>query len=95
MCTSTVLRNAGDDLDSLRGLLTAQLADLEIRAARIEESAQRLRGLLARLAEPAMPEPEQFLATPEPLSVDVRRYLSDAQLTTITEQAAKLGGGAV
>ncbi|MEV6641540.1 MerR family transcriptional regulator [Amycolatopsis sp. NPDC051371] len=92
---AVVLRNAGDDLDSLRGLLTAQLADLEIRAARIEESAQRLRGLLARLAEPAMPEPEQFLATLEPLSVDVRRYLSDAQLTTITEQAAKLGSGAV
>jgi len=92
---AVVLRNAGDDLDSLRGLLTAQLADLEARAARIQESAQRLRGLLARLAEAAVPEPEQFLAALEPMSVDVGRYLSAAQLTTITERAAKLGSGAV
>jgi DNA-binding transcriptional MerR regulator len=92
---AAVLRNAEDDLDSLRGLLTAQLADLEVQAARIEESTQRLRGLLDRLDEAAMPEPEQFLATLEPMSVDVSRYLSDAQLTTITEQAAKLGSGAI
>jgi len=92
---AAALRNAGDDLDSLRGLLTAQLADLEVQAARIEESTQRLRGLLARLGEAAMPEPEQFLATLEPMSVDVSRYLSDAQLTTITEQAATLGSGAI
>jgi DNA-binding transcriptional MerR regulator len=92
---AVVLRNAGDDLGSLRGLLTAQLADLEARAARIEESVQRLRGLLARLAEAAMPEPEQFLATLEPMSADAGRYLSGGQLTTITERAAKLGGEAV
>jgi DNA-binding transcriptional MerR regulator len=92
---AVVLRNGGDDPDSLRGLLTAQLADLEARAARIEEAAQRLRGLLARLAEAAMPEPEQFLATLEPMSVDVRGYLSDGQLTAITGQAAKLGSAAV
>jgi DNA-binding transcriptional MerR regulator len=92
---AVVLRNAGDDPGSLRSLLTTQLADLEARAARIEESAQRLRGLLARLAEAAMPDPEQFLAALEPMSADAGRYLSDAQLTTITERAAKLGGGAV
>jgi len=92
---AAALRNAGDDLDSLRGLLTAQLADLEVQAARIEESAQRLRGLLARLAEATMPEPEQFLATLEPMSVDVGRYLSDVQLTTITAQAARLGSEAI
>ncbi|MEV6447298.1 MerR family transcriptional regulator [Amycolatopsis sp. NPDC051716] len=92
---AAVLRNAGDDLGSLRDLLTAQLAGLEARAARIEESAQRLRGLLARLAEAAMPEPEQFLATLEPMSVDAGRYLSGGRLTTITERAAELGGGTV
>src|SRR3954452_8391775 len=34
---AVVLRHAGDDLGSLRGLLTAQLADLEVRAARLKE----------------------------------------------------------
>lgn len=92
---AVVLRNAGDDPESLRRLLTAQLADLEARAARIDESAQRLRGLLARLGEAAMPEPEQFLATLEPMSVDVRRYLSDGQLAAITGRAAELGSAAV
>jgi len=92
---AVVLRNAVDDLSSLRGLLTAQLADLEARAARLEESAQRLRGLLTRLGAEAMPEPEQFLAALEPMSVDAGRYLSAAQLATITERAAKLGGGAI
>ncbi|MEU5260968.1 MerR family transcriptional regulator [Amycolatopsis sp. NPDC021455] len=92
---AAVLRNAQDDLGSLRGLLTAQLADLESRAARLEESAQRLRGLLARLDGPDMPGPEQFLATLEPMPVDVRRYLSEAQLAAITEQAAKLGSDAI
>ncbi|WP_233225902.1 MerR family transcriptional regulator [Amycolatopsis sp. CA-126428] len=92
---AAVLRNARDDLGSLRDLLTAQLAGPEARAARIEESAQRLRGLLARLAEAGMPEPEQFLATLEPMSVDAGRYLSGGRLTTITERAAQLGGGTV
>lgn len=92
---AAVLRNARDDPGSLRGLLTAQLADLEARVARIEESAQRLRGLLARLAEGAMPEPERFFAALEPMSVDAGRYLSAAQLTSITERVAQLGGGAV
>ncbi|MET8997368.1 MerR family transcriptional regulator [Amycolatopsis sp. Hca4] len=92
---AVVLRHAGDDLGALRTLLTAQLADLDARAARIEESAQRLRGLLARLAEEAMPAPEQFLAALEPMPVDVHRYLSDAQLATITGRAAELGRGTV
>ncbi|EOD63099.1 MerR family transcriptional regulator [Amycolatopsis vancoresmycina] len=92
---AVVLRNAGDDPGSLRGLLTAQLADLEARAARIAESARRLRGLLDRLAEVAMPEPEQFLAALEPMSVDTGRYLSADQLAAITGRAAELGVEAV
>ncbi|MEV6825366.1 MerR family transcriptional regulator [Amycolatopsis sp. NPDC051102] len=92
---AVVLRDAGDDPGSLRGLLTAQLADLEARAARLAESAQRLRGLLSRLAEEAMPEPEQFLAALEPMSVDAGRYLSAGQLATITGRAAELGGEAI
>jgi hypothetical protein len=42
-----------------------------------------------------MPEPEQFLATLEPMSLDAGRYLSVDQLETITERAAELGGGAI
>ncbi|MGW5746535.1 MerR family transcriptional regulator [Amycolatopsis sp. NPDC003861] len=92
---AVVLRDATDDPGGLRGLLTAQLAGLEARATRIEESAQRLRGLLARLAEDTMPGPDQFLAALEPMSVDAGRYLSAAQLATITGRAAQLGSGAI
>jgi MerR family transcriptional regulator, thiopeptide resistance regulator len=88
---AAVLREAAEDLGSLRDLLAAQLADLEVQAGRIEESAQRIRGLLDRLAEAVMPEPDQFLATLEPMVVDVGRYLSDAQLATLSDRAAGLG----
>jgi DNA-binding transcriptional MerR regulator len=71
---ATVLRAPADDLGSLRDLLVAQLADLEIQAGRIEQSTQRIRGLLDRLDTAVMPEPEQFLATLEPMPVDVGRY---------------------
>ena len=92
---AAVLPEPVDDLGSLRDLLTAQLADLAIQAGRIEESAQRVRGLLERLDEAVMPEPEQFLATLEPMSVDVGRYLSDEQLATLDERAAELGAGGI
>lgn len=91
---AAVLREGVADLGSLRDLLTAQLADLEIQAGRIAESTQRVRGLLDLLATD-MPEPEQFLATLEPMSVDVGRYLSDAQLMTLAGRAARLGRGAI
>lgn len=92
---ATVLRAPGDDLGSLRDLLVAQLADLEIQAGRIEESTQRIRGLLDRLGEAVMPAPEQFLATLEPMSLDVARYVTDTQLTALTERATQLGTSAV
>ena len=92
---AAVLRAATDDLGSLRDLLAAQLADLEIQAERIEASAQRVRGLLDRLTDAAMPAPEQFLATLEPMPLDVGRYFSDAQLALLTERAAELGPGTI
>jgi MerR family transcriptional regulator, thiopeptide resistance regulator len=92
---ATVLRGSMEDLDSLRDLLAAQLADLELRADRIEESAHRVRALLDRLAGSAMPEPEQFLSTLVPLSVDVGRYLTDVQREGLAEHAAAMGAGAV
>ncbi|HEY4454313.1 MAG TPA: MerR family transcriptional regulator [Pseudonocardiaceae bacterium] len=82
---STVLH---DDPDSLRDLLTAQLADLEIQADRIEQSANRIRALLASTAPP---DPEQLLAALEPLQLDIRPYFSDTQLAALTERAGALG----
>ncbi|KAA2264918.1 MerR family transcriptional regulator [Solihabitans fulvus] len=93
---AAVLRRAAtEDLDSLRDLLTAQLADLARQADRIEESTRRVRGLLDRLAGSVMPEPEQFLATLEPLPIDVNRYLSDAQQAALADRAAHLGADAI
>lgn len=88
---ATVLRSAAEGVDSLRDLLSAQLADLEMQAGRIEKSARRVRGLLGRLDGSVMPEPEQFLSTLEPMSVDISRYLSDTQLTALTDRASQLG----
>ena len=88
---ATLLREGTDDLGSLRDLLTAQLADLEIQADRIEQSAQRIRGLLDHLTSAVMPDPEQLLATLEPLQLDVHRYFSDTQLAELTDRVAALG----
>lgn len=80
-----------DELDSVRDLLTAQLADLERQTGRIEESKQRIRAMLDQLAGSVMPEPEQFLTTLEPLQVDLDRYLTRAQQTAMTANATTLG----
>jgi DNA-binding transcriptional MerR regulator len=85
---ATVLRAGTDDPDSLRDLLTAQLAELEIQADRIEQSASRIRALLANTA---LPGPEQLLATLEPLHLDIHPYFSDTQLAALTERATALG----
>jgi MerR family transcriptional regulator, thiopeptide resistance regulator len=92
---AAVLRESAEDLSSLRDLLSAQLADLEIQARQIEESTQRVRGLLDRLDKSVMPEPEQFLSTLEPLSVDVGQYLTDAQRTALANHAAAMGADVV
>lgn len=92
---AAMLSEKVEDLGSLRDLLTAQLANLELQAGRIAESAQRIRGLLDRLATAVMPEPEQFLATLEPMSVEVGRYLSQAQLSTLAGRASELGRDAI
>lgn len=76
---ATVLGEATDDLTAMRDLLTAQ----------------RVRCLLDRLTEQAMPAPEQFLATLEPMPIDPRQYLSDPQLATLTDRATELGASAI
>lgn len=89
---ATVLRDGTDDPGSLRDLLTAQLADLEIHADRIEQSANRIRALLANTM---LPDPEQLLATLEPLRLDIHPYFSDTQLAALTERAATLGAESI
>ncbi|WP_090928526.1 MerR family transcriptional regulator [Nonomuraea jiangxiensis] len=64
-----VLRQPGDDLSGLRALLGTQLAELELRAARMEQLKGQIGGLLWLLDKSVMPDPEQFMATLELISV--------------------------
>jgi DNA-binding transcriptional MerR regulator len=77
-----------EDIGSLRELLTAQLAALEDRSARLAEAASRVRGLLDRLASEVMPDSEQFLSTLEPLQIDVDQYLTEEQRAALTDGGA-------
>jgi hypothetical protein len=46
-----------------RELLTARLRGLEAHAERIERLTQKVSGLLSRLEDTSMPDPDQFMTT--------------------------------
>ena len=74
----------------------AQLADLDARAARLDESRRRVRGLLDRIAD-GPPDSDLLLSTLEltvPL-VDVRAHLNAAQLGALLRQGDRVGAEAV
>lgn len=64
-----VLDRPGDDLTALRALLGAQLAELDLRAARIGQLKEQISGLLWMLDKEVMPDPEKFMAALELHSV--------------------------
>ncbi|MFF4895804.1 MerR family transcriptional regulator [Streptomyces sp. NPDC001068] len=63
------LAGPADDLPTLRELLARQLRALEQQATRIHRLQLRLDGLLRQLDDASMPDPDQFMATLEMLSV--------------------------
>ena len=94
---AAVLDRPAQDLGRWRRVLTAQLADLDARAARISELRRRVQGLLRHLETDTMPEPQQFLAALEltvPI-VDASPYLSARQRGRLERRAAELGGETV
>lgn len=90
---ATALDRSGDDLAALRGLLTAQLTELETHARRITELRTRISGLLDQLDE-GMPEPDQFMTVLERLST-VERYYTEEQWDQLATRRAELGDESV
>jgi MerR family transcriptional regulator, thiopeptide resistance regulator len=73
-----VLATSPDDLARMRGLLTAQLADLTAQADRIRQLIGQISGLLERLDAGSMPNPDQFMTTLEMISV-LENYFTPEQ----------------
>jgi MerR family transcriptional regulator, thiopeptide resistance regulator len=87
---ATVLRRGAEDLPALRDLLHAQLADLEVRARRLDEARHRILGLVQQLDGDEIPEPERFLATLE-VTAELYGHLSEQQWDALAERRAELG----
>ncbi|MFB4263532.1 MerR family transcriptional regulator [Nonomuraea sp. GTA35] len=64
-----ILDRPSDDLTALRALLGAQLAELDLQAARIGQLRERIGGLVALLDRAVMPDPERVMAALELHSV--------------------------
>jgi MerR family transcriptional regulator, thiopeptide resistance regulator len=84
------LERSSQDLTALRDLLAKQLVDLDLKATRIGELQQHVRGLLEHLNSSAMPGPEQFLAVLERLAMlDI--YLSRQLRGALAQRRSELG----
>ena len=90
----TALADPVDDLASMRALLSAQLDALEAQAERIGRLARRVDGLLRRLDSAAMPDPDQFMATLEMISM-LDGHFTTEQQERLAERRAELGPEAV
>ena len=89
-----VLREPVDDLTAMREVLTAQLDGLRAHASRIAR-LQRLRGgLLDRLDDASMPDPDQFMTILEMMSVFDTSFTPE-QRERLAERRADLGPEAV
>jgi DNA-binding transcriptional MerR regulator len=89
-----VLAGQDDDLAGLRDLLSAQLRDLDERAVRIEELRGQIGGLLQRIDARQMPDPDQFMATLELISV-YETYFTPEQRDELAERRAELDPEAI
>ncbi|MFB4274066.1 MerR family transcriptional regulator [Nonomuraea sp. MTCD27] len=85
-----VLDRPGDDLTALRALLGAQLAELDLRAARIVQLKEQISGLLWLLDKTIMPDAEKFMATLELHSV-YESYFSQELRDHLARRRAELG----
>ncbi|WP_433249327.1 MerR family transcriptional regulator [Streptosporangium sp. CA-135522] len=91
---ASVLTGQDDDLAALRDLLAAQLRGLEEQAVRIGELRERIGGLLQRIDARQMPDPDQFMATLELISV-YETHFTPEQRDRLAERRAELGPEAV
>jgi DNA-binding transcriptional MerR regulator len=90
-----IARVLGDTgIPQLRELLTTQLRDLEAHAERVDRLRERVHGLLARLADDRMPDPAEFMATLEMMSM-FETYFTQEQRDRLAARRADLGGEAV
>lgn len=89
----TALADPVDDLASMRALLSAQLDALEAQADRIGGLARRVDGLLRRL-DSEMPDPDQFMATLEMISM-LDGHFTTEQQERLAERRDELGPEAV
>jgi DNA-binding transcriptional MerR regulator len=87
---ATVLARGTEDLTALRGLLQAQLADLDVKARQLTELRQRVRGLAEHLDGETVPEPDRFLRTLE-TAAQLYGQLSTEQRDALARRRAELG----
>ncbi|TYB65264.1 MerR family transcriptional regulator [Nonomuraea sp. PA05] len=85
-----VLDRSSDDLGALRALLGAQLAELDLQAARIEQLRERIGGLMTMLDQAVMPNPERVMAALELHSV-YESYFDQELRDHLARRRAELG----
>ncbi|MER5647153.1 MerR family transcriptional regulator [Streptosporangium sp. NPDC002524] len=89
-----VLANSTDDLAAMRGLLTAQLRELEAHGVRIQRLTHRLHGLLGQIDNASMPDPDRFMTTLEMISMFESSFTTEQQ-ERLARRRADLGPEAV
>ncbi len=89
-----VLADPADDLVSLRELLSTQLRGLEAHAERIQRLEHQIRGLLSRIDDASMPDPDQFMTTLEMISVYETSFTPE-QRQHLAERRTELGPEAI
>ena len=79
---------------AMRGLLGAQLAELDLQAARMGQLKERIGGLLGLLDESVMPDAEQFMTALEMISV-YESYFGQEVRDDLAKRRMRLGGEAM
>ncbi len=85
-----VLADSAEDLTVMRELLTAQLHGLRADARRIRLLERRISGLLGRIDDASMPDPDQFMTTLEMISVFETAFTPE-QREQLAQRRAALG----
>ncbi|MBO3745963.1 MerR family transcriptional regulator [Streptosporangiaceae bacterium NEAU-GS5] len=84
------LEHSNDDLATLRDLLAAQVAELEMHGIRVAQLSRHLSGLLDQLDAKVMPDPDQFMSTLEMISV-YETYFTQEQRDLLARRREEAG----
>ncbi|MET7327544.1 MerR family transcriptional regulator [Nonomuraea sp. NPDC005650] len=87
---AAVLSGPEDDLGTLRNLLGAQLAEIEIQSARLGQLKQQISGLMWLMDKSVMPDAEQFMAALEMISV-YETYFAQELRDHLAKRRVELG----